>query len=168
MPSPTTINLPRSYTAKFPPRCVVCRAHSPDSTVSVWTWSIGWWTWVLLWWGMPVRVKAPACYRCAWRLQFSRFAGVVISGLLIWIMFQFCFEPIKARVPRGLLKYAMLIPGLIAVLPYIVFQTFFPPPFETTAMSDSIDYAFRDEDDAIDFAMINSDAAWVKVEGTPI
>ena len=35
--------------------------------------------------------------------------------------------------------------------------------FNVTACSDSVDYEFRDEDLAFEFAQLNDDAEWVKV-----
>lgn len=53
------------------------------------------------------------------------------------------------------------------LIPQIIFEIFFAKPFEVTAFADSVDYEFISKDYAYDFAMLNDDAAWVKVNGAP-
>jgi hypothetical protein len=41
-------------------------------------------------------------------------------------------------------------------------------PFDITAYAESVDYEFTSKDYAVDFATLNIDAAWVKVNGESI
>ena len=90
MAASQTVNLPREHRAKFPHLCVVCHAPNPAGHVTVVTGSIGWWTWLLGWFGAPVRVKAPACPGCAWKLHALRTISLfitiaIIAAFLIWV-----------------------------------------------------------------------------------
>ena len=52
---------------------------------------------------------------------------------------------------------------LVCLAPYILWEMFFPPAIDITAYSESIDYEFRDPDYAFDFAELNDDAEWVRI-----
>ncbi len=69
----------------------------------------------------------------------------------------------KDSVPRGLRKWAMMGLAILCLLPQIVFEVFFAKPFDVTAYADSVDYEFKSKDYAVEFASLNYDAAWVKV-----
>ena len=58
--------------------------------------------------------------------------------------------------------------ALLAVSPQIIYELFYPKPFDVTAKSDSVDYEFTNEEVATDFAMFNLDAAWIKVNDKQI
>ena len=58
--------------------------------------------------------------------------------------------------------------ALLCLSPYFLYQTFVPHPFGVTAYSASVDYEFRDKETAFEFALLNRDAQWVKVDGTEI
>ena len=58
--------------------------------------------------------------------------------------------------------------ALVCLIPQMVFELFFAKPFDVVAYTDSVDYQFRSADYAVDFAMLNSGADWVKVNGTVI
>ena len=53
--------------------------------------------------------------------------------------------------------------SLVCLAPYILWEIFFPPAIDITAYSESIDYEFRDSDYAFDFAELNDDAEWVRI-----
>jgi len=54
--------------------------------------------------------------------------------------------------------------ALLCLAPQIIFEAYFPKDFDITAFSDSVDYEFRDEDMAYEFAELNEDATWVEIE----
>ena len=58
--------------------------------------------------------------------------------------------------------------ALVCLLPQIIFEVLFAKPFDITAYADSVDYEFTSKDYAVDFALLNSNAAWVKVNGEVI
>jgi len=165
MAESTDINLPRSYTARFPDRCVVCGHDNPTSHVRLITGTLGWWTWLLWWWGKPFVVKAPACNGCAWKLHGFRFVSlavtIAITVAALWLIWPY----FKDSVPRGLRKWAMMGLALVCLLPQFIFEVFFARPFDMTAYADSVDYEFTSKDYAVEFATLNVDAEWVKVNG---
>ena len=57
---------------------------------------------------------------------------------------------------------------IVCVLPQAIYNVVHAPPFDMTAYSDSVDYEFASIDDAIEFAALNSNAEWVKVNGEDI
>jgi hypothetical protein len=53
-------------------------------------------------------------------------------------------------------------------VPQFIFEVFFAKPFDLTAYADSVDYEFTSKDYAVEFAALNMDATWVKVNGESI
>jgi hypothetical protein len=163
MPVSTDVNLPRRHKARFPDKCVVCGCPSPGSTVRLMTGTIGWWTWLLWHFGRRFTVRAPACAACAWRLHLGRLASVLITIALCAIVFWLVWPLISVQLPHPARKWVMMGAALICLTPYFLYQVLFPHPFDITAHSDSVDYEFRDEDMAYEFADLNHDAEWVKI-----
>ena len=55
--------------------------------------------------------------------------------------------------------------ALVCILPQLIFEVFFAKPFDMTAYTDSVNYEFTSKDYAVEFATLNFDAEWVKVNG---
>lgn len=163
MPLSTDVNLPRDHEPQFADRCVVCGCESPDSSMRLVTGSIGWWTWALWIFGDPFSVRVPACKGCGWRLHFHRFASFLLTCVLIYIAFWHVWPLVKIEVSPGLQKWIMLGLAVLCVLPQVIYELFFPHAFCITAFTKSVDYEFRDEDAAYEFAALNDDADWVKI-----
>lgn len=164
----TDINLPRTHKAKFPDRCVVCGTPGPDSNVTLITGSIGWWTWLLWWFGSPCIVRAPACNHCSWRLHAGRFLSLVVTIVIVIASIWLIWPHFADAVPRAMKKWAMMGLAIVCLLPQIIYEVVYPKPFDITAFSNSVDYEFADEEFAFEFAALNNDAEWVKVEGVPV
>lgn len=163
MAESTDVNLPRSHVAQFPNRCVVCGHDDPQSHVRLITGTLGWWTWLLWWFGKPFVVKAPACTGCAWKLHGLRFISLIATISITVVVLWLVWPQLKDSVPPGVHKWAMMGLALVCLLPQVVFEVFYAKPFDITAYAESVDYEFTSKDYAIDFAMLNDDAAWVKV-----
>ena len=88
--------------------------------------------------------------------------GIVLAA------FAYIWPHFKDSVPAGLRKWAMMGLGLACVFPQILFEVFFARSFDITAFADSVDYEFASNEYACEFAVLNRDAAWVKVNGTTI
>lgn len=168
MAESTDINLPRTYSPRFPDRCVVCGCQSPNSHVRLITGSIGWWTWLFWWWGKPFIAKAPSCAGCAWKLHGLRFISLAVTIVITVAAFWLIWPHFKEAVPRGIRKWAMMGLALVCLLPQIIFEVLFAKPFDITAYAESVDYEFTSKDYAVDFAMLNANAEWVKVNGEVI
>ena len=164
MPLSTDVNLPKDHAARFPDRCVVCGGGSPASTVRLVTGTIGWWTWLLWIFGKPFTVRAPACKFCAWRLHLQRFLGFLGTIVLLVVVFLLLWPLVSDYLPRTGRRWFMMIFGVVCLIPYCLVEAFFPKPFDITAFRDSVDYEFRDKVMAYEFAQLNEDAAWVKIE----
>ena len=150
--------LPRSTKPVFPNRCIRCDKTDPAKDLSLWTHTIGWWTWITLFWGWPVRVMVPACNSCRWRTRLYFWAdGVlywVVAIVLVFYMMPF-LEPV---MPRILLKYSIVLALVVSMIPYMVWQHYFPPPIDIHASSKEITYAFKDFDYAMEFMELNEES----------
>ncbi len=164
----TDINLPRSHVADFPNRCVICNARSPASHVRVMTGSIGWWTWLFWWFGKPFVAKAPACTLCGWKLHGIRLLSLLVTIGIVVVILWLIWPHLEDAIPRELRKWVFLVLALTCLAPQLVFEVYFARPFDVTAYADSVDYEFASHDYATDFAMLNGDAEWVKVNGHKI
>ena len=162
MPLSTDVNLPKDHQTRFPDKCVVCGCPSPGSTVRLITGAIGWWTWLLWHFGKPFSVVAPACRKCAWRLHGRRFASLLLTVALCVVALELVWPLVAGSVSRGLRNLAMMGLALICLAPLILYEAFFPHPFNITAYRESVDYEFRDPERAREFAELNRDAAWVE------
>ena len=104
--------------------------------------------------GSAVVVKAPACRPCRRSLHLHRWASIAVISVVATLALFWVWPLVEGSVPRAVRKWAMMGVALGCVLPYIVFQAFFPPPFDVTAYSESIDYEFRDAELAREFAAL--------------
>ncbi|MEM7230926.1 MAG: hypothetical protein AAF517_02045 [Planctomycetota bacterium] len=160
----TDVNLPKSHPAEFPDACVRCGEDPESNTLRIWTHSIGWWTIAFFLPGRGFSVKVPACSNCGWRIRLQRVGGTILT-LAITILFLFFVWPhIKDSIHKEFQRWAGMGLILLALSPLIFWEVFFAPAIGLTAYSDSVDYEFRDPDYANEFADLNSDAEWVKVE----
>ena len=55
--------------------------------------------------------------------------------------------------------------AIACLIPLLVLEFFYAPPAQVTAYTDSVDYEFASYDYATDFAAMNHDAAWTKLNG---
>ena len=68
----------------------------------------------------------------------------------------FTIAPFFDDVPKPFRKW-LVVGAVIAVLvPWFLWETFFPPPIDLTAYSDTVDYEFRDRIYAEEFAALNN------------
>lgn len=160
----TDVNLPRKHAATFPPRCIRCNSDPGGKTLRIWTHSVGWWTALFWMFGSPFSVHIPACSRCALRIRIQRVGStIVILAIASFIIFL-VWPYVDDLVARSLRKWVVMALALLAISPWFLWEVFFPPSIDITAYSDSVDYEFRDSKYASDFASMNADAEWVKIE----
>ncbi|MEO1998678.1 MAG: hypothetical protein ABGZ17_25820 [Planctomycetaceae bacterium] len=85
--------------------------------------------------------------------------------MMIALLFLFFVWPnLDDAVRPALRKWVAMALILVCAAPWFFWEVFFPPSIDITAYSESVDYEFRDSDYAHDFADLNSDAKWVKIE----
>jgi hypothetical protein len=166
MAQSTDVNLPRDHKVRFPDRCVVCGRNEPGSHVRLITGTLGWWTWLLWWIGKPIIVRAPACRVCGWKLHLRRLLSLMLTVCVVSAAFWFAWPYFKDLVPHGLRKWAMMGLAIVCLLPQLLVEVLFvPPSFDVTAHADNVDYEFKSQGYALEFAILNDDANWVKVNG---
>jgi hypothetical protein len=154
MPTSTDVNLPKSYTAVFPDRCVKCGQDQPGDTYRATTRSVGWWT-VTFWaGGEKFGADVPVCPGCKGDMTRQRWARNLVcwafmlggAGVALWL-----FKDFNRRLGRWLaggIVFACLVP-------YLAWEIFFPRPFDLTAFAETVDYEFRDPAYAAEFARLN-------------
>jgi hypothetical protein len=151
-----TVNLPKSHAAVFPTRCIRCGAAGPGSTWQVSTRAIGWWTILFQSSGPRYTVDVPACASCGGQLRrralartFLEWALIIVGvGLAMWAL---------GWQAAGWRKWAVLVLGLLALLPLLIRDEFFPPLLDLTAYSETVDFDFRDTGYADEFRKLNED-----------
>ena len=144
---------------------MVCGSVEPNSQLRLITGTVGWWTWLTWWYGKPFVVKVPTCRRCGWLLQARRGFGLLVTFAVIAVVYYWIWPFFKEFVPHGLRKWAMMGIAIACLIPLLVLEFFYAPPAQVTAYTDSVDYEFASYDYATDFAAMNHDAAWTKLNG---
>ncbi len=158
------VNLPRMHQAQYPDRCIRCHCDPQGSTLRLWTHMVGWWTAVFLIFGWPVSTTVPACRPCKLQIRLQRLGGWVVMLILSVLFMWFVWPWVKDFVPLAIRKWVAVGMIMICALPFLVWQVLVPPSFDFTAYKNSIDYEFNDHDYAVEFANLNRDADWVKVD----
>jgi hypothetical protein len=157
MPMATEVNLPKDHDPIFPDRCVACGAEHPTATLRISTHSIGWWTVLLGHFGMPFTTEVPACPPCRRRIRLQRWLRFAITIAFVFAGASIALAILKNY--RGLFrKWLAMAIAIVCLLPFILWETFFPPPIDLTAYSETVDYEFRDPEYAAEFAELNQGA----------
>lgn len=164
----------------FPTRCVACGSDAPGGTLRFHTRSVGWSTFVSWSYGEKFSADVPVCGICRGKVKQQRWLrssirmSLGIIGILIagwWLFLTDSQEPLKAE-PSGSIvgkvlgrlltdfqrSWLMMGTALVCALPWLLWEIFFPPPFDMTAYADSVDYQFRDAEYAEEFAVLNKAA----------
>lgn len=149
------VRLPRSQAPKFPDRCVVCGGDSPDTSITVSSRSVGWWTWFFWLPGWRFAVQAPACGKCRARFLHQWWSRWLLNVAIVFSA-VFLIAPWFSEWPRPVRKWVALGVVLLAVSPWFLWQLFFPPPLDLTVYTDTVDYEFKDEEYAAEFAALNA------------
>lgn len=163
----TDVSLPKSKKPVFPDECVVCGAESPKNKVKVGTNSIGWWT-VLTWFhGSRFSVRIPACKSCAIRLQLRRWGALAVF-MILSVLVLFVIAPlISPHVAGPMRRWVLMIGLLLCLSPFFVWEFLFPPAFDMTAYSKTVDYEFKNEDYALKFETLNEEEPEIDVMPSP-
>ncbi len=154
MPSSTDIRLPRSHVPVFPDRCVFCGQDQPDATATLFADVFDAST-LLLHPGPMHIVQVPACSWCAPRLHRQQLFSwllivttMIAVGIVLWPLFK--------MVHHIIFMYLVAAASVVCLLPWAVWQVFFPPRFDVLAYSDSVVYQFLDAEYAAEFAALNN------------
>jgi len=151
----TDINLPKKHKPQFPERCVRCNQDHQGNTIRLWTHTIGWWTYLLWMFGPPFSVRVPACYQCSWLIRLQRIGSLLTFVVLTFVILWFFWPYLDQFVARSFRKWVAGVLVLICLSPLFLWETFFPPSIDITAYKDSVDYEFKNESYACEFASLN-------------
>ncbi len=154
MPVSTDVNLPKGHPPVFPDRCVACGADHPGGTYRASTNAIGWWTLAFWSFGRRFTVEVPACAPCRARMRRQRWVQFVVNVTVIVIGVSVAISLLHSY-HGPLKKWLVLGIALLCLLPVVLWETFFPRPFDMTAFTNTVDYEFRDAAYAEEFAMLN-------------
>ena len=161
----TDIKLPRSHEPVFPPICVVCECPEPESSLKLVSGTMGGLSCLIGLWHRPLTVRAPACRRCAWKLHAGRTTSVALTILIAILAVVVLWSPIAQALPPGTRRLARLGIILVCLAPVIAYEVFCPRAFEVTPYSESVDYEFSSQSQALAFAAANCHAPWVEIDG---
>lgn len=164
----TDVNLPRSHRAVFPDECVICGRIVPGARLRLFTSTLAWWTVIFWWYGKPFVVTVPACRGCGLRHYARSAIGVLIALATVLAIYYFVWPYLEGLVPRSLQRWVVMLLTLVCLIPYFVFEAVYAQPIAITAYAESVDYEFASRRRAVNFALINRDAEWVKIEGQSI
>ncbi len=136
----------------FPDRCVVCNAERPGATTRIiardnlngrllW---LGWFS-----------VRVPCCRGCGVRLQLWRAWDFCRTLIIAGASFAFGMVFLLPRLEgwaTGLIVLGLCCLGFLAVF---IWNRFFPPAFNVDVHQTCVEYEFRDEALAREFAELN-------------
>jgi len=149
--------LPKGCVPVFPNKCIVCHqipnsslniAHNSQNPILVFfiplLWIFGW-----------SRVEIPICKKCKPRYRLQRWGRLFITCALIAVALWLIIPHFKVWSPF-LRKVVVGVLVLLAISPYVLAEVIWPPFFDTTARSDSIDYEFASPEYAAEFHNLNA------------
>jgi hypothetical protein len=113
-------------------------------------------------------VAAPACRTCAWWLHLRNLRGIVISFAIVFGVYRFVWPHMAPHVGLSLRAPAVFAVSLLCMIPFMLWDAFFPPAFKITANQEIVNYKFRDIDYALEFAACNCAAKRVLLNGEDI
>ena len=157
MATSTDVSLPKEHVAIFPDRCVACGAQSPGSHVTVWTNAVGLWVIVsllALLFAKVVKRRIPACRSCGWKLRFRRLFSFFLFIALIGCSFMFMGD-ILGNMNRQLQKVIMVGAAAVFIIPWAIWNIYYPGAVCLTLEKEVLVYEFRSEEYAEDFAEMN-------------
>ncbi len=70
----------------------------------------------------------------------------ILAAAAIWLA-----PWLHEMVSKEVRSWATLGALLVGLTPYLVWELFFPPPFDLTAYTDTVDYEFKDPGYALEF-----------------
>ena len=154
MPLLYIVNIPKNREPVFPDVCIVCQRNTPQVKVRLASHSLGWWLLFTLKFGAMADVRVPACVECSKLLDRDRMArwlataGIAIVGIFLLVRLL-GGNPTPRQIALGMGL------GLLCLTPLIVWEWKTPLPIELTSYLDSVDYIFRNDDYAQQFARLN-------------
>ena len=154
MPLSHDVNLPKDQHPRFPNRCVACGEAGPETSLRFTTRAVGWWTVAMFAFGKRFAADARCCAPCKAALRRTRrvrLAITIVTGMLaalgaVWLLAG-KGGPLRVWLTVGV--------ALVLLVPVFTLEFLYPPTFDMTAFSETVDYEFCDETYAREFAELN-------------
>ncbi len=148
------VRLPKKRRPIFPDHCLQCRSKAPDNTVRVCAGAVGWWNFVFLTLGRKFCVDFPICSACKQKFQRQHHGRLFVTLVLAVAGALMAIEMLETYDGPYMLWIGS---GIVAVvlIPIIFWELFWPPSFDITPYTRSVDYHFRNRADAEVFAARN-------------
>jgi hypothetical protein len=160
MPTAKDITLRSDWPPIFPDLCVVCGQGAPDARVKVPARE----SQPLLSFFVPILIlfgwrswSVPACSDCRKRFYLQRWGRDALCWALI-VGAVFLIAPHFGRIGEPIRRIVVGALVLVALLPFWLFEVFWPRCFEITARYDSVEYRFTHEGTAQAFLGLNREA----------
>jgi hypothetical protein len=141
------VKLPKTTTPKFPAGCIRCGAAA-TTTFRVASDAVGWWSvlgGVMSLYAMFTGrvILVPACATCRPALQRQRLLRSIVGSGLVLVGVALGFW--LFREWTGLAhRIAVVGLGLVIALPYLVWDTVFPPAIDIVVTDNYVTYLFND------------------------
>ncbi|MBI5549487.1 MAG: hypothetical protein HY901_36840 [Deltaproteobacteria bacterium] len=141
----------------FPDRCVVCGREHPGNAVRVSSKATGWYTIVFWMAGSKFTVDVPACQVCGRAFLRQRRLRMVATWAATLVGVLLALRVLRHYEGSGKSWLAMGL-ALLAISPWFLWQMFSAPAFDLTVGDKKVDYEFRDQVYASEFAELNGEA----------
>lgn len=152
MPMSVDVNLPLDHEPIFPDQCVGCGQPRPNTTFRVTDRTINWFS--LTFWSKQVVAEVPVCEFCRRSMERQRVFRTVMDwvGMIAAIAVA---SLIFAWYSGAGKRIMVTVLAILLLAPLFVWQIFVPPPFSISALTETVDYEFRDRAYAEAFAELN-------------
>ena len=143
---------------RFPKRCVVCSGLAPDEKIGVGDFIVSWLGFLT---DIPEgweEVRVPVHSRCKWRFRMRRWIARLTYLVVTGALYYHFGEQIEAFLPISLRRIGLKIVFVILLIPLAYIEVIFPPRFDVTFFSDTVDFEFMDPDYAAKFIERNRDS----------
>ena len=154
----TDVTIPSDIKAVFPEKCVVCSESTHDTskiTVDTSNFLLSFFLPLLTLFGWK-RIEFPLCVDCKLKFFIQRWTREFLIWLTI-IVVIFIGWPYLKEWNRHVAKWILLGLGILVLVPYFVYEAFFPRWFDATAGPKKTSYEFKSSDYAYEFYMLNDE-----------
>ena len=135
MPLSTDVNLPRDHEVRFPSGCIQCNNDPDGSTMRLRPHAASF----LMISGSLFSVEIPACQHCTLQMGFRKSCLVLISIVVAFCVMLLVRPHLENFVPGSVRKWIGIGLVLTSLVPFILYSAFYPPAFDVTVYTDSVD-----------------------------
>jgi hypothetical protein len=150
------VRVRRDRPVVFPDRCVRCDGDPQGGTAAVWDDETRWWSY-LVFFGRFVTLRVPACTPCRRRIVREQWGKwiVILGGMIVlgYMLVRLAWP----LLPTGLVGVVIAFALVYAALAVSTFAWYMivDRTVELTVEKDALQMEFRDDDYALDVAVLN-------------